>query len=48
MMSGVVDPETLYTKQNCIGIHPRIIMRPKNTADSTQAEAVLAKSIKGM
>jgi len=20
MMSGVVDPETLYTKQNCIGL----------------------------
>jgi hypothetical protein len=20
MMSGVIDPETLYTKQNCIGL----------------------------
>jgi hypothetical protein len=48
MMSGVVDPETLYTKQNCIGIHPRITVRPQNTADLIQAVAVLEKSTKGM
>lgn len=47
-MSGVIDPETLYTKQNCIGIHPRITVRPQNTADSTQAVVVLGKSTKGM
>jgi hypothetical protein len=48
MMSGVVDPETLYTKQNCIGIHSRITVRPQNTADLIQAVAVLEKSTKGM
>ena len=47
MMSGVVDPETLYTKQNCIGIHTRMTVRPENTADLTQAAAVLEKSTKG-
>ena len=47
-MSGVIDPETLYTKQNCIGIHPRITVRPQTTTDWTQAVAVLEKSTKGM
>jgi hypothetical protein len=48
MMGGVIDPETLYTKQNCIGIHPRITVRPQTTTDWTQAVAVLEKSTKGM
>lgn len=47
MMSGVVDPETLYTKQNCIGI-PRITLSPQNSADSRQVVAVLGKFTKGM
>jgi hypothetical protein len=25
MMSGVVDPETIYTKQNCIGRSPSFV-----------------------
>ena len=48
MMSGVIDPETLYTKQNCIGIPLRLTVLPQNTADPIQAAAVLAKSTKGM
>ena len=47
-MSGIIDPETLYTKQNCIGIPPGLTVRPQNTADPTQAAAVLEKSTKGM
>jgi len=47
MMSGVIDPETLYTKQNCIGIPLRLTLRPQNTADQIQAAAVLEKSTKG-
>jgi hypothetical protein len=48
MMSGVVDPETLYTKQNCIGIPPRITLSLQNSADSMQVVAVLGKFTKGM
>jgi hypothetical protein len=48
LMSGVVDPETLYTKQNCIGIPPRITLSLQNIADLMQVVAVLGKSTRGM
>jgi len=30
MMSGVVNPETLYTKQNCIGLPSRFALSQNN------------------
>ena len=46
MMSGVVDPELLYTKQNCIGM--LFPARPRDyNAYSTQAVAALEKSTRG-
>ncbi len=47
MMSGVVDPETLYTKQNCIGTGPRLSFELPQYADRKQAEVVLEKFTKG-
>jgi hypothetical protein len=48
MMSGVVDPETLYTKQNCIGITRRIPVSLQKRTDSMQEVVVLAKFTKGI
>jgi hypothetical protein len=59
---GVVDPETLYTKQNCIGmlysfptglveLETGVLAKDTGenmTADTEQAGAALARSIKGM
>jgi len=33
MMSGVIDPETLYTKQNCIGAVSYLLSDRKIFAD---------------
>jgi hypothetical protein len=44
-MSGVVDPETLYTKQNCIGMTCQDL---EYVAYITQVVVALAKSIRGM
>lgn len=46
MMSGVVDPETLYTKQNCIGSYGPFWELYSET-DSIQVVAVLGKCTKG-
>jgi hypothetical protein len=45
MMRGVVDPETLYTKQNCIGMC-RIVLDLVPYLQ-TKAVAVLERSTKG-
>lgn len=49
MMSGVVDPETLYTKQNCIGTCSRTDRLCYGVALLTlnKVVAVLARSTKG-
>ncbi len=47
MASGALDPETLYTKQSCIGPHtPPTCFISSNTDDS-QVAAVLARFTKG-
>jgi serine/threonine protein kinase len=46
----MLDPETLYTKQNCIGMFPRALttlMLGVYLLTTVQEEAVLAKSTKG-
>jgi len=44
-MNGSVDPETLYTKQSCIGMVIRT--RTMANANGAQAEAALAKYTRG-
>lgn len=46
-MSGVVDPETLYTKQNCIGTL-QFIPSVMDRADEAQVVGALEKCSKGM
>jgi hypothetical protein len=46
MMSGVVDPELLYTKQNCIGMQTPAQSLNFNP-DIIQAVVALARSTKG-
>ena len=46
-MSGVVDPETLYTKQNCIGMLSETSLGNDHNAHSIQVVVVLGKSTRG-
>ena len=47
-MSGIVDPETLYTKQNCIGMLLGTCQSPEYMAYVVQVVVALAKFIRGM
>jgi len=47
MTSGVLDPETLYTKQSCIGPATSSMYFMSHNADGSQVAAVLARSTKG-
>jgi len=46
-MSGVVDPESIYTKQNCIGMLQCFLDIHSIHAYYAQAEGALGKCIKG-
>ena len=49
VMNGSVDPESLYTKQNCIGAATREAVLVKATSlTQTQVAGALEKYIKGM
>lgn len=47
MMGGVLDPETLYTKQSCIGPASSQTYLITHNTDDSQVEAVLARFTKG-
>jgi hypothetical protein len=47
MMGGVLDPETLYTKQSCIGPSTSQTYLMTHNTDDSQVAAVLARFIKG-
>jgi hypothetical protein len=46
-MSGVVDPELLYTKQNCIGMLLTAVLVPMLNTYFLQAAVALERSTKG-
>jgi hypothetical protein len=47
MTSGVLDPETLYTKQSCIGPSTSSTYLMTHNTDGSQVAAVLARFTKG-
>ena len=47
-MGVVADPETIYTKQNCIGRHRDLELQLNNEAYSTQVVAALERSTRGI
>lgn len=47
-MSGVVDPETLYTKQNCIGMLLGTCQHLEYVTYILQVVVVLVKFIRGI
>lgn len=46
-MSGVVDPETLYTKQNCIGMLLEVSLGSQHNAHSNIGGGSFGKVYKG-